>query len=119
MSMALNPGVYGDALNAFLVPIGFELFFFAIFVLPPSLGAMGISYHLTKKRREKRIENAGYGYIVGFLVGLLLVIFVISPAGALLGLPVIGFCVGLALSFASLQRENKTRFDSVKGSLLD
>ncbi|HKU50153.1 MAG TPA: hypothetical protein VJP79_09400 [Nitrososphaera sp.] len=118
MSMAINPGVYGDALSAFLLPIGFEIFFFAIFVLPPSLGLMGIAYLVTK-RRDKRIENVGHGYIVGFIVGLLLVILVISPVGALLGLPVIGFCVGLVLSFVSSRRENKTRFDSVKGSLLD
>ena len=113
-----NPGLYENPVSAFFASVAFELFFLVIFVLPPALALMGIAYAVTG-RQEKRMENVGYGYIAGFLVGLMLLLFIFRVPD-LIGLAAIGFCVGLALSFVSIRRPVKAGLDSVvKGSILD
>jgi hypothetical protein len=91
--------------NWFFVAIGFELYFLIIFVLPPATGLMALGYLASRKGSEKRIENAAYGYVAGFLSGLALILLVagsFAPAG-LIGIALVGFSFGIALTFVSVE----------------
>ena len=102
----LNPALeIGDTVSGIFLAVAFELYFLVIFVLPPALGLMSLGYLASRKGSEKRIENAAYGYIAGFLSGLVLILLVtgtLALAG-LIGVAVAGFVVGIALSFVSIK----------------
>ena len=105
-----NPAASVDNLaGALFITVLFELFFLIVFVMPLALGLMGLGYFTTRRNCEKKLENAGYGYIAGFLSGLLLLflLFGIAPTeiAGLIGVALIGFCIGLALSFISRKSE--------------
>ncbi len=84
-----------------------ETMFLAIFVLPLALGIMGLGYSLTKASLERRIENAGYGYIEGFLTGLMILLLMFGTYwGELVGIGIVGFGIGSFLSFISIRAVN-------------
>jgi hypothetical protein len=93
-----------NLLSGIFLVIAYEIFFLVIFVLPPALGLMGLGY-FASRNPGKRIENAAYGYIAGFLSGLVLILVITGSfvfAGQI-GVALVGFTVGVALSFVSVR----------------
>lgn|SRR5574341_548842 len=113
----LIPTVYHNSILTAGVPVettfqifGIELIFLIFIVLPSALVLLGVGYVISRKAREKRIENAGYGYIAGFLIGIIgigalfgLYTYPVSDAAGILGVALLGFALGVGLTFLSIK----------------
>jgi hypothetical protein len=91
--------------------LGVEGFFLTIIVLPPAFGFMGLLYSTTKVSFQKKIENAGWGYIAGFLIGLTLILMIFGGYGSgvasIIATALVGFAAGIFLSFVSSRQSRK------------
>lgn len=75
--------------------------YISAFNLFTAFGVLGLFYFATK-REEKKYEYSGYGYIIGFITGFLLIIATANfdiNLSALVGLAMVGFGTGVFLSF--------------------
>ena len=99
-----------DAAEVVLQMLGFELVFLILMVLPPAFLLLGIGYAITRKAREKKIENAGYGYIIGFLIGIVgigaffgIFMSISLELAGILGVAAAGLGIGVGLSYVSIR----------------
>ena len=88
-------------------------FILLIFVMPFAIGGMIVGYFLAGDPAKSRVESAALGYLLGFLVGLFLVIGISGLnsssgiQGAQIG-AIVGYFLSAFVSFLSVGRNSSS-----------